>query len=100
MSRAFRFLTCIVGVLLTGIAVAILGYAFAADEHVSDLGWLVVIVFGLIGLLLLRRSATSNDPLRCPRCGAAVTRSLEVCPQCSFNFEAAAWAAIGKLKMP
>jgi hypothetical protein len=93
-------LTCIVGVLLAGTAIAIPSYAFAADAHVSDLGWLVVMVFGFIGLLLLRRSATWNDPVRCPHCGAAVARSLEVCPRCGFNFEAATWAAIGKLKMP
>lgn len=100
MSRPFRFLTCIGGVLLIGTAVAILGYAFAADEHVSDLGWLVVIVFGLIGFLLLRCAATSNNPVRCPYCGAAVARSLEVCPRCGSNFEAATRAAIGKIKMP
>lgn len=95
-----RALTGLAGVVLLACALAIVAYALAADQRISDLGWLLVIAFGLLGPLLLRRSARWNEPRFCPHCGAAVPRSLAVCPRCGLSFEAPTWAAIGKLKLP
>jgi hypothetical protein len=100
MSRASRLLTCSAGAFLLGVALAIPGYALAAGEQLSGIGWLTVVLLGLAGVLLLRRATGSNEPRRCPRCGTAVPRDLAVCPRCSLDANAASWAAIGKLKLP
>jgi hypothetical protein len=100
VSRAFRVLIGFAGVLLLGCALAVLGYAIVTHEGVSDLGWVVVIMFFVLGLLLLRRSTSWNRPRYCPRCGAVAPRGLAVCPRCGLDFEAPVWAAIGKFKLP
>lgn len=56
--------------------------------------WLV-----LLGVTLLWRAAKWNEPRYCPHCGEGVSRDLAACPRCGFNFEAAKWAEIGKLKV-
>jgi hypothetical protein len=100
VSRAFRVLTCLAGVLLLGFALAIVGYAVSTDERVSDLGWLAVLAFGLLGPLLLWRAANWNQPRYCSRCGAEVSPDVTVCPRCGLSFDASTWAAIGELKLP
>jgi hypothetical protein len=92
--------TRLIGVLLVGSALAVLGYALATDDGVSDLGWAVVVTFGLIGGLILRRAANWNKPLHCTRCHAEVSRGIARCPQCGLDVEKPVWAAMGELKLP
>jgi hypothetical protein len=98
--RGFRLLTGIGGVLLVGSALALLGYVAGTGQRLNDLGWLVIIVFLLLGVLLLRRAVTRNQPISCRRCGASLTRDDMACPQCGLNLEKTAWAVIGTFKLP
>ncbi len=100
MSRAFQLLTGVAGVLLVGSALVLLGYAVGAGEHLSDLGWIVVVLLALMGTLALRRAATWNAPTYCRRCGAALSRDDRACPQCGLDPEKTAWATIGTYKLP
>jgi hypothetical protein len=100
VSRTVRLLTYLGGVLLLGSALAVLGYALAADENVTDLGWVVVLGFGLMGALALRRAANWYKPLHCTRCGAEVSRDISRCPQCGLDIEKSMWATIGEFKLP
>jgi hypothetical protein len=95
-----RLLTCLIGVLLVGCALAVLGDAIAAGEGVTDLGWVVVVAFGLMGGLVLRRVANSNKPLSCTRCGGEVSRGIACCPRCGLDVEKSMWAAMGEFKLP
>jgi hypothetical protein len=100
VSRTARWLTCLIGVLLVGCALAVLGYALAADDGMTDLGWVVVVTFGLMGAFVLRRAANWNKPLCCTRCGAEVSRGIARCPRCGLDVEKSMWAAMGELKLP
>jgi hypothetical protein len=90
----------VIGVTLVGCALAVLGYALAADEGVTDLGWVVVATLGLVGALVLRRAANWNKPRYCARCGVEVSRGIAHCPRCGLDAEKSVWAAIGELKLP
>lgn len=100
MSQTVRLLTCLIGVLLVGGSLAVLGYALAADDGVTDLGWVAVVTFGLLGALVLRRAANWNKPLYCTRCRAEVSRGIARCPGCGLDVEKSMWAAMGELKLP
>jgi hypothetical protein len=58
MSRVLQLLIGVAGVVLLGTALVLLAYAVGTDEHLSYLGWTVVVVFAFIGGLALRRAAT------------------------------------------
>lgn len=100
MSRGLRLATWLVGFLLLALALAMFGYTLASGARLTDLGWLIVIGFGVAGGLLLRRSMKWNEARYCPRCGEQVSRDLSVCTRCGFNFDAVTWAVIGKFKLP
>ncbi len=80
-------------------AIVALGYAIGAGEHLSDFGWVVVVMFLALGGLALRRAATWNAPVYCRRCGAALTPEDRACPQCGLDLEKTAWAVIGTYKL-
>jgi hypothetical protein len=99
VSRTVRLLTFLTGVLLVGCALTMLGYALATAEGVTDLGWVVLVTFALIGALALRRAAKWNKPLYCTRCGSEVSRGVARCPRCGLDVEKSMWAAMGESKL-
>lgn len=99
MNRAFQLLTACAGVLLSGSALVLLGYAIGAGEHLSYVGWMLVVLLALIGGLALRRAATWNAPTYCSRCRTALSRDDRACPRCGLDIEKTAWATIGAYKL-
>jgi hypothetical protein len=97
---AYRLLTWTAGAVMLGCSLGLLGYAVGADEPLNGLGWIVVVVFLVGGVVFLRRAATWDVPVYCLRCGEPLRRETVVCPRCGFDREKATWAAMGELKVP
>ena len=81
-----------------GCGLAALGYAIGEGEP-SDLGWVVIVAFPFLGVLMLRRAWAWNKPISCRRCGAPLTRDDVVCPLCGLDLTKTEWATIGKFKL-
>jgi hypothetical protein len=99
VNHTVRLLRYLLGALLVGSALALLGYALAADQDMTDLGWVVVLALGLLGAFVLWGAANGDKPLHCTRCGAELSRGVASCPQCGLDTEKSMWAAIGEFKI-